>query len=164
MNKKGFTLIELIAVVAILGIITIVAVPNIINMVDNGRKSHFITDAREMISKAKYQIKLDKYKDNFTVVDGCKIISASRLGYTAFDDPDGNSYLLNDSFVKMCVENHEQVFYVVTKSLAEDDTSRGVYDAYSSGGYVKEICLIEGNRDICNDLEPKDYVVELTNN
>lgn len=163
MNKKGFTLIELIAVVAILGIIALIAVPNIINMVDNGKKSQFVTDAREMISKAKYQIKLEKYKDNFTTVDGCKVISASKLGFSAFNDPDGNSYILNESLVKMCIENSEQVFYVVTKTQTTDtdDTSRGIYDSYSSGGYVKEICLIEGNRDICNDLEPKDYVVEL---
>ena len=38
MNKKGFTLIELIAVVVIMSIIAIIATPNIINMIDKGKK------------------------------------------------------------------------------------------------------------------------------
>ena len=37
-NNKGFTLIELIAVVTIMAIIALIATPNIISMIDNGNK------------------------------------------------------------------------------------------------------------------------------
>lgn len=37
-NKKGFTLIELIAVLAVLGILLMMTVPNIINLFDNKKE------------------------------------------------------------------------------------------------------------------------------
>ena len=39
MNKKGFTLIELLAVIVILAIIMVIAVPQILDIIDNSRKS-----------------------------------------------------------------------------------------------------------------------------
>ena len=38
-NTKGFTLIELLAVIVILAIIMVIAVPQILNVIDNSRKS-----------------------------------------------------------------------------------------------------------------------------
>ena len=38
-NKKGFTLIELLAVIVILAIIMVIAVPQILNVINNSRKS-----------------------------------------------------------------------------------------------------------------------------
>lgn len=38
-NKKGFTLIELLAVIVILAIIMVIAVPQILNVIENSRKS-----------------------------------------------------------------------------------------------------------------------------
>lgn len=59
MNKKGFTLIELIAVVVIMSIIAIIATPNIINMIDKGKKDQYITNAKEFISKATYIVQTE---------------------------------------------------------------------------------------------------------
>lgn len=39
MDRKGFTLIELLAVIVILAIIMVIAVPQILNVIDNSRKS-----------------------------------------------------------------------------------------------------------------------------
>ena len=39
LNKKGFTLIELLAVIVILAIIMVIAVPQILNVIENSRKS-----------------------------------------------------------------------------------------------------------------------------
>ena len=66
MNKKGFNLIELIAVVVIMSIIAIIATPNIINMIDKGKKDQYITNAKEFISKATYMYKQDKYRNDTT--------------------------------------------------------------------------------------------------
>ena len=49
MNKKGFTLIELIAVVVIMAIIALIATPNIVNMMDRGKKEDYIAYAKEII-------------------------------------------------------------------------------------------------------------------
>ena len=38
MSKKGFTLVELLAVIAILAILVIIALPNILKMFNNAKK------------------------------------------------------------------------------------------------------------------------------
>ena len=55
-NKKGFTLIELLAVIAIIAIISLVAIPNIVGLSTGARKDQMLTDAKTLISLAKYQI------------------------------------------------------------------------------------------------------------
>ena len=106
MNKKGFTLVELIAVVVIIGIIAVIATPNIVNMIDNGKKDQFIADAKEMISKAKYQIKLDKYWENgvFETEGDCTVTNAEKLGFVNMTDADGNSYVLSECKVKCALK------------------------------------------------------------
>ena len=53
-NKKGFTLVELLAVIAILGIILVIAVPKINNYIDSNKKNTFIVNARNIIRQIEY--------------------------------------------------------------------------------------------------------------
>ena len=48
MNKKGFTLVELLAVIAILAILVLVAVPNVLSMFNKAKKDVFLTDAKNI--------------------------------------------------------------------------------------------------------------------
>jgi len=59
MNKKGFTLVELLAVIAIISIISLIAIPNIANITDNIRKENMIDDAKKFISLAKLKVNSD---------------------------------------------------------------------------------------------------------
>ena len=54
-TKKGFTLVELLAVIVILAIILAIAVPGISNMMDNSKKSAFEADAKMIITGLEYQ-------------------------------------------------------------------------------------------------------------
>lgn len=97
MNKKGFTLIELIAVVVIMAIIALIATPNIVNMMDKGKKEDYVADAKEIISKATYMYKLEKYENKF---DGDKIYLKDINGIDDdFKDPYGFSYDKGKSYV-----------------------------------------------------------------
>ena len=49
-DKKGFTLVELLAVIAILAILVIIALPNVINMYNNAKKQVFLTEAQTVAS------------------------------------------------------------------------------------------------------------------
>ncbi len=56
MNKKGFTLTELLAVIAIIAIVSLVAVPNIVNISNDSKNSKMLSDAKLFISLAKSEI------------------------------------------------------------------------------------------------------------
>ena len=52
MKKKGFTLVELLAVIAILAILVIVAMPNVLGMFNQAKSSTFVTEVQEYMSAA----------------------------------------------------------------------------------------------------------------
>jgi type IV pilus assembly protein PilA len=54
-SKKGFTLVELLAVIVILAIILAIAVPSISGMVSNAKKSAFEDDVKMIITGIEYQ-------------------------------------------------------------------------------------------------------------
>ena len=53
MNKKAFTLIELVAVIVILAIIALIATPAVLNIIEDSRKSAAEASARNIVSAAK---------------------------------------------------------------------------------------------------------------
>lgn len=49
MNKKGFTLVELLAVIAILAILILLVTPNILKMFNEGKESIFVQQAQRVM-------------------------------------------------------------------------------------------------------------------
>lgn len=94
MNKKGFTLVELLAVVVIIAILASLAVPNIISMTTRAKNEQFITDAKQIIAKAKYYYKNNRDKTEVTVE------TLIDEGMKLEDSPFGNTYS-PDSTVKI---------------------------------------------------------------
>ena len=89
MNKKGFTLVELLAVVVIMAVIALIAVPNVVNMLERGKREQTITDAKEMIAKAKYKFKLDEAN----IGDGTVVwYDIKTLGFCGKTDGYGEKY------------------------------------------------------------------------
>ena len=56
MKKKGFTLVELLAVIAILAILVIIALPNVLKMFRNAKQNTFVTEVQNLVRSAE-----DKY-------------------------------------------------------------------------------------------------------
>ena len=52
MKKKGFTLVELLAVIAILAILVIVAMPNVLGMFNQSKANTFVTEVQEYMNVA----------------------------------------------------------------------------------------------------------------
>ena len=60
-SKKGFTLVELLAVIVILGVIMIIAIPSVLNTLESSRKSTFSLYAKKVVvaaEKTNYQEEL----------------------------------------------------------------------------------------------------------
>lgn len=53
MNKKGFTLVELLAVIVILGLLATVAILSMSNVLENARKDTYLANARAAIDAAR---------------------------------------------------------------------------------------------------------------
>ncbi len=53
MNRKGFTLVELLAVIAILAILVIIALPNVIELFQNASKNSFYREVQSVYEAAK---------------------------------------------------------------------------------------------------------------
>ena len=55
MKKKGFTLVELLAVIAILAILVIIALPNVMGMFNQARINSFTTEVKNILKQAGQQ-------------------------------------------------------------------------------------------------------------
>ena len=66
LNKKGFTLVELLAVIAILSILIIIMVPNIVGLFERGKESTFVTMAQSAYKSAETNFVADQVAPGFT--------------------------------------------------------------------------------------------------
>ncbi len=55
MNKRGFTLVELLAVIAILAILVIIAMPNVLKMFNESKKDSFETEVKAILTTTEKQ-------------------------------------------------------------------------------------------------------------
>ena len=61
MNKKGFTLVELLAVIAILAILVIIALPNVMGLFQDAKKSAFRTEMADLVKGAQTEWMKDQF-------------------------------------------------------------------------------------------------------
>ena len=93
MDKKGFTLIELILVIGIIGVILAFAIPNVTTTLEKNKKDQMIADAKDMAEKAK----------NYILIKGCQdgdlYLKKLDKNKEIKDSPYGGNYNMESSFV-----------------------------------------------------------------
>ena len=99
MKKKGFTLVELLAVIAILAILVIVAMPNVLGMFNQAKSSTFVTEVQEYLNAASTKFMTEALKPGnqgkaleFTSKDATKSLdmSGAEKHYNIKMDRNGN--------------------------------------------------------------------------
>ena len=90
MKKKGFTLVELLAVIAILAILVIMALPAVLRMFNNARKDSFTNEVNTVIRTA---------RQKYLLSGGSETTWTNKDGHTNALDLTGNSQL--QYYVKM---------------------------------------------------------------
>ena len=110
MKKKGFTLVELLAVIAILAILVIVAMPNVLGMFNQAKSSTFVTEVQEYLNSASTKFMTEALKPGnqgkaleFTSKDATKSLdmSGAEKNYYIEMDRNGNvvtAVLYDDNF------------------------------------------------------------------
>ena len=120
MNKKGFTLVELLAVIAILAILVVMAVPNVINLFNGAKVSTFISQAESLYKSAEQQV----------VANQMRTTSSSSYVFCS-----------QDSTKKLNLSGSESIHYYVrfdgSGKMTDFYLEDGSYAAYITGTDIK---------------------------
>ena len=142
MKKKGFTLVELLAVIAILAILVIIALPNVLKMFNDSKKNSFLTETKTIYSEVSKKYISETMKGNkltyISSEDDTKLEMTGRdLQYCVLLNTDG-------SVKSMKVSNGEWI--------AELPSGKKITDLNSSD-------LKDGNLDNeeCAPKKPKTF-------
>ncbi len=136
MNKKGFTLVELLAVVVVLAVVSIIAIPITINIIENARKGALEESAKGLMDAASNYYALHgkditDYVD-FSIVDG-KQTSSEKLNYKGSID-NGYLRLVDAKTMALCIDDNK---YFAVKNL--DSNEIIVDEGVCSGEYDEEL-------------------------
>ena len=114
MNKKGFTLVELLAVITILAVIALITTPIIFGVVEDSRMNSFTRSVEEM----RNVIDMDyneygrngtvtyKYSNNKLVCVECDGGSDLELDFTGEIDDASGTFYNTDGEITLTVENN----------------------------------------------------------
>ena len=146
MNKKGFTLVELLAVIAILAILVIIALPNVIKLYNNAKKNSFLTEAKTIYKEAanKYITesmkgnKVSYINSNNKYTSSLDLNSDKDLQYCINLDNSGN-------VINMSVLNNE---YYLEYSSDKDITKYNKENVKDKNDKTKMLCSKNNNKII----------------
>lgn len=127
-KKKGFTLVELLAMLVVLGILIGISIPNMNGILKNQRVNALKADATNMAEKAKMKVSKDSEMGKPGIKD-CFILTLDYLNDN--DDfnkgPNGGVYDKYDSFIIYTREesvNRTTKFKFYVRLVEETETSR----------------------------------------
>ncbi len=127
-NRKGFTLIELIATITILGIIMLVAIPNIMSVSIKSKNRSYLNDANKLVSLAKYKFESDPNIDKPSSTYCLKIL-LGKLDQTELQKgPEGGTYDTSNSYVivRYDVSSYKYQYYVQIKENYGNNKTKGI--------------------------------------
>ena len=187
MKNKGFTLVELLAVIAILAILVIIAIPNVLKMFNDSKKNAFMVQARKTANVAQEHTVLSndktfdcnslltgqKFKDCTATVDKNNQVSVDVLGSGAYENflmvdvtPNANS----GTFVDLSKLNTIEVEKEFKKSLVKDNKineptfKQMTADEFVSLGSKIETLTDEDKQEIKDEYNNSLNYIKIENN
>lgn len=176
-KNKGFTLVEILAMLVVLGILVAVSIPNINGMLQKQKINRVINDATNMIETAKIKVAKERYLTKPNNGE-CIIFSLDYINDNGNIEkgPNGGSYDQFDSFVVYKREGNRYNYYVrlveeknnklygveykdidAIKKLKSSDIKSDLTSIGITKGDSNAISKLESSVSICNSVK-KYYV------
>ena len=163
MKNKGFTLVELLAVIVVLAIISIITIPMIGNVIEESKKKALEQSVNGLVEAARYySIENDgTYEFLFDENKKGETINGKKLSYNGSINAEGKLYLDQDGNISICVYNDKYYAYknynsgIVIGNRSEDNCDIG-YDVISN----KYIAFLE-SEGMSSNIYSKDEVNNL---
>ncbi|MDD4718581.1 MAG: prepilin-type N-terminal cleavage/methylation domain-containing protein [Bacilli bacterium] len=143
-NKKGFTLVELLAVIIILGLIMIIIIPNVMNVVENSRIKSFENSTQGLmrtldIAQKEYSLEegLKEIVVNYNNGSETVNIPGLTLNHNGKKPQSGEILITEEGKIEFALYDGT---YCATKSTSSDDikiTKTSQEDCYSIKTFVK---------------------------
>jgi|LSQX01.3.fsa_nt_gb type IV pilus assembly protein PilA len=123
-SKKGFTLVELLAVIVILAIILAIAVPGIAGIVDSTRKGAAESDAKMIVAGIEYQqLQASIGATADITVSENHVLTAEEIKAVGANDADYETIkIITESPIQICVETKTSSKFGIKKLLATRST------------------------------------------
>ena len=138
MKNKGFTLVELLAVIAILALLVIIALPNVLKMFNQAKKDTFLTEAKTV-----YKEISKKYISE--TMRGNKISNISN---------DNNKLELESNDLKYNVKLNND------GSIKRFEVSNGTYCISGKFNNLNELTTDKVTEGECINKEPTDFATD----
>ena len=125
-NKKGFTLVELLAVIVVLAVILVIAIPNVLSIIDKSRKDSTVSTGKMMVKAAQLAIAQGQTADGTTIAvptaaNTAIIIKLNKLGLdNVTKDADGGTYTNDSTYVLVAYINNTLKYYVTIDGSKRD--------------------------------------------
>ena len=132
MNKKGFTLVELLAVIAILAILVIIALPNVLKMFNDAKKNSFLTEAKTLAQDVSSKYISESMKGNkLSVISNKKNsldLSGRDLEYSFELDSKGKIKNMIVSDGTYCISTNKDYTKITKSDISENCSYEELYN------------------------------------
>ena len=135
MKNKGFTLVELLAVIAILALLVIIALPNVLKMFNQAKKDTFLTESKNIYKEISKKYISETMKGN-------KISNISN---------DNNKLELESNALKYNIKLNDD------GSIKKFEVSNGTYCLSGEFNNLSDLTTDKITEGECEIREPKDF-------
>ena len=165
MKKKGFTLVELLAVIAILAILVIIALPNVIKLYNDAKKNAFLTEVKSLYNTASSKYISESLKGNklreINSNDSSKLdLNGNDLTYKIKLNSDGSVASIAVKKGNYCIVSSKDLSKITKSDVSEDCEGFNVlanwYDDCKDKNTLR--CKILSDNETYDDSVKSKYV------
>ncbi len=169
-DKKGFTLVELLAVIAILAILVIIALPNVINMYNNAKKQVFLTEAQTVASTSEKKFLTGSITEGSKETVYCKSktdeknpleMTGEKKYYYVQLASDGTTNKLiiwdDQKYIKYVSNGSKEISDLTVDEVVERDNSD-----FTCGNVLSKIGVNDESQQPTEIIPNKNYAVKLS--